>query len=260
MKEIKKTCTKCLLEKSLSEFSNSKKGKFKKQPKCKLCNKLYREANRDSILIYLNNYYLENKEELTIKNSERTKNNYEKVSEYKRNWYENNRTLLLEKAKIRYNENKESIKEYKREYYLLNKDSIQLKNNSNKKERLQNDFLFFLKEKVSNCIRTSLKSKKSKRSSEILGCSIEKFKQHIESQFLPWMNWENYGDACEILEYSCSWDLDHIVPTSYAKNEEELYLLNHWSNFQPLCSKINRLDKKAKMNPVTNLELKITFE
>jgi 5-methylcytosine-specific restriction endonuclease McrA len=73
------------------------------------------------------------------------------------------------------------------------------------------------------------------------------------------MNWDNYGNTCGTeLKYNCSWDLDHIVPISYAKTEEEIYILNHWSNFQPLCSKINRDIKKAVLHPCTNLELKIT--
>jgi 5-methylcytosine-specific restriction endonuclease McrA len=55
------------------------------------------------------------------------------------------------------------------------------------------------------------------------------------------------------------YDIDHIIPTSYAKTEEEMYLLNHWSNFQPLCSKVNRDVKKANVYPCTNLELGITF-
>ena len=63
----------------------------------------------------------------------------------------------------------------------------------------------------------------------------------------------------ETLEYNCSWDLDHIIPVSWATTNEELYMLNHWSNFQPLCSKINRDDKKSNIYPCTNIQLMITF-
>ena len=87
--------------------------------------------------------------------------------------------------------------------------------------------------------------------------SWEEFKKHIESQFESWMSWENYGNACETLQPNCSWDLDHIIPISTAKTEEEIYLLNHWSNFQPLCSKVNRWEKKDNIYPVYNLELNI---
>lgn len=99
---------------------------------------------------------------------------------------------------------------------------------------------------------------KSKKTEEILGCTFEEFKHHIESQFLNWMNWDNHGD-CEENIYNCSWDLDHIIPITYAKTQEDLILLNHWSNFQPLCSRVNRFDKKAKIIPCSNIVLNITI-
>jgi hypothetical protein len=72
------------------------------------------------------------------------------------------------------------------------------------------------------------------------------------------MTWDNYGEVCgNSPEYNCSWDLDHIIPISCAKTEEEVYLLNHWSNFQPLCSKVNRWEKKNILYSVYNLELNI---
>ena len=39
---------------------------------------------------------------------------------------------------------------------------------------------------------------------------------------------------------------------------EELYMLNHWSNFQPLCSKVNRWEKKGNVQSLCNIELNIT--
>ena len=52
------------------------------------------------------------------------------------------------------------------------------------------------------------------------------------------MNWNNRGLYNGELNYG--WDIDHIIPLSSAKTEEEMILLNHYSNLQPLCSKINR--------------------
>ena len=34
--------------------------------------------------------------------------------------------------------------------------------------------------------------------------------------------------------YATYWQLDHIIPISWAKTEEDVYKLNHYSNFQPL--------------------------
>jgi hypothetical protein len=66
-------------------------------------------------------------------------------------------------------------------------------------------------------------SKKS-RTHEILGCSYDEFRNHIESQFGEGMTWDNMGE----------WHLDHKIPVSYGLTEEELRALNHYSNFQPL--------------------------
>jgi hypothetical protein len=52
------------------------------------------------------------------------------------------------------------------------------------------------------------------------------------------MNWSNYGLYNG--EPKFGWDIDHITPTSTAIIEEDVYMLNHYSNLQPLCSYVNR--------------------
>lgn len=134
--------------------------------------------------------------------------------------------------------------------------------NKKDKERKKKDNLYKLTVDLRSKLlkyfnKLDVKSEK-RRNFDIMGCTFEEFKNHIESQFESWMNWDNRGDVCEVLRPNCSWDLDHIIPLSTAKTEEELYLLNHWSNFQPLCSFKNRNIKRDNIYPVTNLELKIT--
>ena len=34
--------------------------------------------------------------------------------------------------------------------------------------------------------------------------------------------------------------MDHIIPISIAETEEDIIRLNHYTNLQPLCSKVNR--------------------
>jgi hypothetical protein len=60
------------------------------------------------------------------------------------------------------------------------------------------------------------------------------------------MTWDNYGLYNGELNYG--WDVDHIIPLSSVKTEEELIKLNHYTNLQPLCSKINRYIKRVKIN------------
>jgi 5-methylcytosine-specific restriction endonuclease McrA len=63
----------------------------------------------------------------------------------------------------------------------------------------------------------------------------------LESKFEPWMNWSNHGNwnGCP-QKINTAWDIDHIVPISSARNEEEIMKLNHYTNLQPLCSYTNR--------------------
>ena len=131
-------------------------------------------------------------------------------------------------------------------YRINNRENI----NSQKMDRYKNDPLFKLYSNISSSIYKSFKKilegkfNKSKKTEQILGCTVKEFKLHLESKFESWMNWNNHGLYNGELNYG--WDIDHIIPISSAKTEEEIYKLNHFSNLQPLCSKVNRDIKRDK--------------
>jgi len=161
-----------------------------------------------------------------------------------------------EHSKEYYIKNKERIDANNKEYRNKNKDIIREKRvknyykvNERRKNRRYNEPLY----KLINNIRTSISGsinkngyKKSSRTHEILGCSFKCFKSYIEGQMEDWMNWDNHGKYNGELNYG--WDLDHITPSSSAKTEEDVIKLNHYSNFQPLCSKVNRDIKRNKIS------------
>ena len=190
-------------------------------------------------------------------------------------YYQRNKKKILEKAKQTYTVKREEkikivkiynklnsnkIKESKLKYRQTNKDKIKLSNekyyiktknthkqvcNEYKSKRRLNDPLFKLTENIANLIRISLKNNrftKSSRTHEILGCSYSELKLHLESKFESWMNWDNRGLYNGELNYG--WDIDHIIPLSSAKTEDELIKLCHYSNLQPLCGYINRVIKR----------------
>ena len=72
---------------------------------------------------------------------------------------------------------------------------------------------------------------------ELLGYSVEEFCQHIESQFLPGMSWEDRG----------AWHIDHIKPISafLAEGITDPKIINALSNLRPLWARDN-LVKGAK--------------
>lgn len=76
---------------------------------------------------------------------------------------------------------------------------------------------------------------------ELLGCTIEYFKIHIEQQFVDGMNWGNQGRF--------GWHIDHIIPCSRfdLTKESEQRKCFHYSNMQPLWGQDN-LRKSNKLN------------
>ena len=144
--------------------------------------------------------------------------------------------------KTRYKNNKDIILVYHKEYDQKNKD----KRNKWQNDKYHSNIIHKLKKNISSNINISLlknKFKKNSRTTEILGCSIEEFKNHLESQFESWMNWDNHGGRVVEGE-NTTWDIDHIIPLSSSQTKEELFKLHHYSNTQPLCSLTNRHIKR----------------
>jgi hypothetical protein len=164
-----------------------------------------------------------------------------------RDYYQKNKKEILIRVKKYGKSNKEKARKHSKKYYENNKEKkiLYIKN------RKKIDPLFALSLSVKNVIYKSLKRngyEKRNRTYEILGCTFEEFKLHIEKQFKNWMSWENYGKYNGKFNYG--WDIDHIIPISLAETEEEVINLNHYSNLQPLCSKINRDIKKDKYTTI----------
>ena len=228
-----------------------------------------KKENKNKRTEYAKKYRLENKEKLKekrkiyyIKNKDKIKeysiNNKEKKKDYSKLYFENNKEKLKEKAKKYRENNSKEIKKKKKELYQINKTKIIEKNKewykNNKEQRnkyrnnkKQTDPLFKLRCNISSLILLSIKKQgytKNSKSYQILGCTFEEFKNHLERQFTNGMNWENQGE----------WHLDHIYPVSLAKDEQELIRLNHYTNFQPMWA-IENIIKSNKVIPNTQIKL-----
>ena len=207
-------CKNCKKEKELQDYPLKKNGKVKSSY-CKTCYMLiYYYMDLERVKDYRKKYYEENREEM-IKNSK-------SIYQQKKKKVREKRVLLTEEEK-RYRINQRSLT-----YYYKHKQTQNKKSTERNRKRMLNDSTFRLSHNIRVLIRKSLQNQfttKSKKTIEILGCSFEEFKIHLESQFDVNMNWENQGTY---------WHLDHIIPISSAKTEEEVYRLNHYTNFQPL--------------------------
>ncbi len=142
--------------------------------------------------------------------------------------------------------------EREKKYRLNNPDKVKLRrkiyyeNNKEKhkkyfNERLKTNTIFKLSSNVRRRINIFLflnNITKNNKTFEIVGCSAELLKEHIEKQFKEGMSWDNYG--------LYGWHIDHIIPLSSATTEEEVYKLCHYTNLQPLWAKEN-LTKSNKI-------------
>lgn len=147
--------------------------------------------------------------------------NLEHCREYYTDWYNKNSDYYRNYRK----NNKENKNSYQREY---------------SKNKRNTDPLYKLRSNISCLIRKSIKRRgytKKSKTYEILGCDWNTLKEHIESNFDENMNWENQGTY---------WDIDHIIPMSSAKSEEDAIKLNHYTNLCPLESYYNRYVKRNK--------------
>lgn len=230
----------------------------------KLVSKKYREKNKEKIREYNKEWsknnkelkhqnYLKNKRELTeeekIKKKKYMKEWREKNKEKIKKYVEDNKEKIAKASSEWAKNNPDKILAASKKWRENNKDKANKINAESRKKRKESDIVF----RVSCNVRTMMSksfsrggySKKSK-TYKILGCSYEEFKEYIESQFEDWMTWDNYGKYNGEEEYG--WDIDHITPISSAINENDVIELNHFTNLQPLCSKINRDMKKDKLD------------
>lgn len=168
-------------------------------------------------------YRLANKEKRKETERNYRKNNPDKVKLWKKNYAEKHKEQIREKTRLRRINNREKENERSRRYRNSSPQNI-------------------LKHNLRNRIRLVLKGlRRGGHLPELVGCSIDFLKKHLESKFQEGMNWDNYG----------KWHVDHIKPCEAFDliNIEEQKECFNWKNLQPLWGKDN-ISKGAKYNGI----------
>ena len=166
----------------------------------------------------------------------------EQHKEYKKKYWEENKHRFVEERKKYREEHREDMKRWHKQDYAKNRDKILAEAYKHKKERLKNDTIFKYKENVRHLIYCSFKRKghqKTNNTQEIIGCTFEQLKDHLNKTF-----YKNYGveyDGKEAVH------IDHIVPLATAKTKEDVIKLCHFSNLQLLKAKDN-IEKSDKID------------
>jgi len=126
-------------------------------------------------------------------------------------------------------------------YYISNKKWRKTNLKNYRKIKKEDDPLFAFKHRVRSRIRSFMKTNKitkKNKTFDIVGCAPSLLKEYLESKFTEGMSWDKLGVHIHI---------DHIIPLSSAKTEEEILKLCHYTNLQPLWATEN-LKKSNKIN------------
>lgn len=147
------------------------------------------------------------------------------------------------RSRMRKHEHKPEVKARRREYDYAywRRPGVKARKNESKRaaqrdyvqKRRENDPLFAEAGRMRARIASIFKLKgyrKPRALEEMLGCTVENYVAYLESLFEPGMSWRNRRD----------WEVDHIIPLSYAETLDDLIQLAHFTNTQPLWTEANR--------------------
>ncbi len=244
-----KKCSRCHKEMlmSLDFFSKNKTSRDGLSGWCKGCHKEYKNKHKEKISDNGRRYYQENKDKIKIQSLEWSRNNKDKKADMGRKYrtankdkkreldrqYQIDNREKIQKGRKKYRDkNQEIIRERKAQYYQENKDKI----NEHFKNKRRNNVGFRIKCNLRSRVWDALKNQRALKYSglmKILGCSIDDFRKHLESQFRDGMSWDNYGKK--------GWHIDHIKPcacfdlTDYLQQKKCF----NYTNLQPLWAEDN---------------------
>lgn len=210
-----KNCSKCKKELKLNQFNKDKYTKDGLCHWCKNCqkeeNQIYRKIHKEQIKKYRDTHKKEAKE-----------------------YYEIHKEEIHKKQKIYRENHKKQMKQLTHNHYLKHRKIIIKKQVEYDKNRYKVNINFRIATNLRRRIRLALKGNpKIETSMKLVGCSIEKLKEHLEKQFKSGMSWANYGKN--------GWVIDHIkscASFNLFKPKEQRKCFNY-KNLQPLWAEEN---------------------
>ncbi len=198
----------------------------------------WKKANREKVLEGCARYRVKAADKIAAYNE-----GYRaRESENKKLYHLKNKDKFCAKARKHYAENTEAHKSRMKEYRIANRDEIRNKDREYRKHRMATDVVYKLTQSLRRRIAYALKGEQKRgRTMQLIGCDGDTLRNHIESQFVDGMTWENRS----------TWHIDHILPVAEFDliNSEEQEIAFHYTNLQPLWAKDNRV-KSASLRLV----------
>lgn len=118
------------------------------------------------------------------------------------------------------------------------------------RDKYNNDPIYKLKENISNSLRQTLKNKNIGKNEQPTLDFLGFTKQDLQHHFSKYSN--NPCERCGniiISHHSKNYELDHIIPISLAKTEQEIIYLNQLDNLRLICKNCNQEKRDIVENP-----------
>ena len=197
-----KICAKCKKRLPDGAFNKDKNGKDGINARCKLCIKKYMRKWR--------------------------RNNLEKAREYARRSYRKTKPHF-EAYRLKHREKNIAYGKKYRDAHKAKRIKVWVKY---RRDRLKNNPAFRVVHNLRHRVHDVIvHGYRSATTMDLIGCSPEELKTHIEKQFKSGMSWENYG----------KWHIDHIMPCAAFNlmNPKEQRQCFGFKNLQPLWANEN---------------------
>jgi len=268
-------CSRCKIEKPISEFYIRKTHPYCVIVPCKECQKAaarkWAKKNKEKVRSTHRNWSAKNpskkkeqckryyeKHKIVIGEKQRTyrQNNIKKIhlrsKESSKRYRESHHELCKERVRDWTIKNKEKIKKRRSIYYQNNKEKHmayykerpeQTKQwKKNYYQKIKDNAKDKLNRAMHSRIYKSLRKNKSFRAwQDLVEYSITDLEKHLGKLFEPGMSWDNYGE----------WEIDHIIPLVVFNfsNPKDIDFKRCWAlkNLRPLWAKDNRI-KSAKLS------------
>lgn len=202
-----KICTKCKVNKPLTDYHNKINTGDGKACRCKPCNQSKPKSKERAILDSKN---------WALRHPEKKKKIFDK-------WYKENKHI----TRIR----SESTKEKNKTWFNANRDRINELRRIRKRNPTPKQIISkILRDRFNKVIIRMKSGTKHTSCMNLVGCDFDTLKSHIESQFKDGMNWSNHGNGDN------KWNIDHIKPlvTFDLHSLEQQQVAFHYFNLRPL--------------------------
>lgn len=250
-----KTCSRCMLEKGVEEFNKDKSTKDGLTRWCRSCYRAYnkglRHSYKDDVKDYTaskscsccnlekdaKEFYKDSNKKgglsTICKSCDRLKNypsrSSDKLKSYRRQYRERNPEKIRRIKRAWRDANRSRVRETSAAWKANHADAVAMhsltaraKRSSCPVKRARKN----LGTQLSNAVKTASMSKKLSIL-DVLDCTIQELRIHLESLFTDGMSWDNYGKG------PGKWHIDHVTPLSMFNDPHDK---RAWSkiNLQPM--------------------------